>query len=83
MKTTIEIADNLFKEAKHLMAKQGKTMKEVVEISLRRYIQEQKLKTKKPFKFRNCSFKGEGLVDPSLEGDWPRIRELIYEGRGG
>ena len=35
---------------------------------------------KKPFKLRKCCFKGTGMT-PGL--DWPKIRELIYEGRGG
>lgn len=82
VKTTIEIADNLFKEAKHLMAKEGKTMREVVETSLRSYLDTQKIK-KKPFKWRDCSFKGEGLVEGLQEGDWETIRDIIYEGRGG
>jgi hypothetical protein len=48
-------------------------------MSLRRTLEQRRV-TKKPFKLRKCSFNGTGMT-PGL--DWPKIRELIYEGRGG
>lgn len=82
MKTTIDIADNLFKEAKRFIGKEGKTMREVVQNSLRLFLDSQK-KTTRPFKWRHYAFKGEGLVEGLQEGNWETIRDIIYEGRGG
>jgi hypothetical protein len=36
-----------------------------------------------PFRLRKVTFKGEGL-DPELrDGNWDKICDLAYEGRGG
>lgn len=82
MKTTIEISDPLLKEAKRFAAEKGGTMREVVEESLRHYLDAQNTR-KKPFKLKYCGFKGNGLVPGLKEGDWETIRDMIYEGRGG
>ncbi|HKX00733.1 MAG TPA: hypothetical protein VJN43_23530 [Bryobacteraceae bacterium] len=79
MKTTVEIPDALFHQAKKYASAHGLTFREVIETSLRRTLDE-KPSRKKPFRLRNGSFKGTGMA-PGL--DWPAIRELIYEGRGG
>ena len=79
VKTTVEIADALLAEAKKYAAARGLTFREVLEMSLRSTL-EHRRPPKKPFKLRDGSFKGTGMT-PGL--DWPKIRELIYEGRGG
>lgn len=83
MKTTLEISNHLFEEAKRFAAKKDKTFREVVEMALRLFLKQQKADSKKPFKLRDGSFKGNGLVEGLQEGDWETIRSLIYEGRGG
>jgi predicted transcriptional regulator len=82
MKTTIDISDPLFEQAKRLAEKTGSTLREIVENALRDFFK----KSKKPspsFRLRKHSFKGKGLVEGLSEGDWGRIRERAYEGRGG
>lgn len=79
MKTTVEIPDALFKEVKKYASTHGLTFRQVLETSLRSTLDE-KNSGKKPFKLRDGSFKGTGMT-PGL--DWPAIRKLIYEGRGG
>ena len=78
MKTTVEIPDVLFTEAKRYAAARGLTFREVIETSLRRTLEQQR-GTKKPFRLRKASFKGQG---PVAGEDWETFRRLIYEGRG-
>ncbi len=81
MKTTVEIADPLLREAKRAAARDGTTVRALIEHGLRRVLEERR----KPgrFRLRDASVRGRGL-QPGLEGaSWARIRELIYEGRGG
>ena len=42
-----------------------------------------KAKRGKPFKLRDASFKGKGLQAELSNASWERLRDLIYEGRGG
>lgn len=81
MKTTVEIADPLFLEAKELASKQGITIRVLLEDGLRRAIEARKAVDAKPFKLRDGSVNGEGLVDPSMT--WEQIRDLCYGWRGG
>jgi Bacterial antitoxin of type II TA system, VapB len=82
MKTTLEIADPLLEEAKRIAATEGETLRSLVEQGLRAVLAERKRK-RKPFKLRDASFKGTG-VTPEFQGaGWDKLREAIYEGRGG
>jgi Arc/MetJ family transcription regulator len=81
MKTTIEISDSLLEEAKRVAAKEGTTVRAFVEQGLRRIVAERKRRG--VFKLRNAAFKGEGLQPGVEEATWQRIREEIYQGRGG
>ncbi len=65
-------------EAKKYASVRGLSFREVLEMSLRRTV-EQEPAEKKPFRLRKTSFKGKG----QLIHDWETIRALIYEGRGG
>lgn len=78
MKTTIEIADPLFEQAKRHAAEHDCTLREVVESGLRNLLK-QSAAPRQPFRLRKGSFKGKGLAQPL---DWREIRERIYEGRG-
>jgi len=81
MKTTIEISDSLLEEAKKLAAKEGTTVRAFVEQGLRRVLSERKRRG--VFRLRKASFKGNGLQPGVASGSWERIRDTIYEGRGG
>jgi hypothetical protein len=78
MKTTVEIPDSLFREAKRYAAKQRIPFREVIETGLRRVVEQDK--RKKPFKLKDGSVNGNGMVK---DFTWPEIRAMIYEGRGG
>jgi Arc/MetJ family transcription regulator len=78
MKTTIEISDALLADAKRVAARDGVTLRALVEQGLRQVLEGQR-RDARPFKLRKASFKGGGLqpgIDPSM------FRELAYE-RGG
>jgi len=78
MKTTVEIPDSLFREAKAYAARHGIPLREVFEQGIRTMLEGSPAKRR--FRLRTVTTKGEGLV---CEGDWSRIRSLIYEGHGG
>jgi hypothetical protein len=81
MKTTIDIADALLTDAKRVAARDGVTVRALVEQGLREVLA-QRRRGPTGFKLRKASFKGRGLR-PELEGaSFDRLRELAYEGRG-
>lgn len=81
MKTTIQIPENLFEEARKLAQRERTTMKALVEEGLRRILSERKRRG--AFRLRKATFKGTGLQPPLAGASWEQIRELSYEGRGG
>ena len=79
MKTTVEIPDRLFREAKEYAARHGIPIRAVIEMGLRSVL-EAAGPNRKRFRLKTVTTKGEGLAcDP----DWSTIRSLIYEGHGG
>lgn len=81
MKTTIELADPLLDEARKVARREGTTVRALVEQGLRQVLAQKRRST--PFRLRDASFAGDGLR-PELEGaSWERLREMVYEGRGG
>ncbi len=80
MKTTVEISDALLREARKVAAREGVTLRTLVERGLHRVVAETKQGT--PFKLRRASFKGRGLQPDQRDASWERLRDLAYEGRG-
>lgn len=80
MKTTVEISDSLLREVRKLAAREGVTLRTLVERGLHRVMAETKHGV--PFKLRRASFKGKGLRPDLREATWERLRDLAYEGRG-
>lgn len=77
VKTTIELADSLFEEAKACAASRGVPFRQIVEEGLRAVLERQE----KPgqFRLRDGSFGEPGMHSAR---PWSEIRETIYEGRG-
>ena len=74
MKTTIDIADNIFLRAKERARREDITLKALVERGLARVLEEEA----EGSVVRPVTFGGEGL-DPEFEGaSWDKIREAIY-----
>jgi hypothetical protein len=81
MKTTVEIPDVLLAEARKLAARDGTTVRALIEQGLRRIIDERKRAG--AFRLRKSTFKGDGLQPGVAAASWERIRDMAYEGRGG
>jgi hypothetical protein len=79
MKTTLDITDPLLREARQLAAREGTTLRALVERGLRRVVAEGK--QKRAFRLRKASFKGRGLRPELADAGWERIRDLAYEDR--
>lgn len=82
MKTTIDIADPLLRQAKRLAAQRGTTLKAIVETALRAELEAEQGR-RKPQPVRTHVVDGRGLQRGLSWGDWAVIRSLAYEGRGG
>jgi hypothetical protein len=83
MKTTIQISDSLFKEARKVAHEEGTTLRALVEEGLRKAVSERHRRGSKAFRLRKATFKGKGLQPPLSGAAWDRILDASYEGRGG
>jgi hypothetical protein len=82
MKTTIDIADALFSEAKALATREGVTVRSLVEEGLREVLTRRQAR-RTLFRLRDASFKGNGLQPGVDLSDWHAVSAAIYGGRGG
>jgi hypothetical protein len=78
MKTTVEIPDGLFAEAKEAAHRRGVTLRQLIEDGLRASIR-QHAGRRVRFRLKDGSFGG---AKSAKELSWPEIRSVIYEGRG-
>jgi hypothetical protein len=74
MKTTVEISDPLLRDIRKLAAREGVTLRTLMERGLHRVLAEME---------GGASFKGEGRQAEFRDAPWDRLRDLAYEGRGG
>ena len=79
MKTTVDISDALFAEAKHYCQLHGLSFREVVETGLRNVVTGAG-RSAEPFRLQDGSFRGDGMVK---DFTWPELISIVYEGRGG
>jgi hypothetical protein len=81
MKTTIEIADDLFERAQGLARKEKTTFRALTEQGLRLVLKEkQQSKTRKlpPL----VTVRGGGLTEEFKNATWEQLRDEIYRGHG-
>ena len=81
MKTTVDISESLHDEARKIAAGEKTSIKALIEEGLRKVIEERK--QQQHFKLRKATFKGKGLQAGLAGASWDKIREKVYEGRGG
>lgn len=80
MKTTVEISDPLFQQAKALAAKQGLSFRILIEEGLRSAV-EARTKTVSPaFRLRDGSFQNRKGLQPGVK--WTDLTTLAYEDEG-
>jgi hypothetical protein len=82
MKTTVEIPDALLEEARKAAAREGTTLRVLIEQGLRAVLAERRRRGG-AFRLRKASFRGTGLQPGVAGASWERIREMAYEARGG
>ena len=75
MKTTIEIASTLLKEAKRTAAREGSTLRALMEEGLRSAL-ETRRKRRRPFHLKLVTVRGKGLQRGI---DWDLPRDLAYD----
>ena len=78
MKTTIEIADDLFKAAQELARKEKTTFRALTESGLRRVLADKKRRKGKKELPPLFSVRGKGLSDEFKNATWEDIRDAIY-----
>jgi hypothetical protein len=80
MKTTIEIADDLFERAQQLARHQKTTFRALTEQGLRLVLtQKHGVSRKLP---PLLTVRGRGLTDDFKTSSWEKVRDEIYRGRG-
>jgi hypothetical protein len=80
MKTTIEIADDLFERAQRLARKEKTTFRSLTEQGLRLVLLQ---KLEKPGNLPPLvTVRGSGLAGEFKDYSWDRVRDAIYRGRG-
>jgi hypothetical protein len=82
MKTTLDIADPLLDQVRRIAARDGETLRSLVEQGLRKVVAERNAKAK-PFKLRDVSVGTPGAPSEYENLSWEEKRALMYEGRGG
>lgn len=81
MKTTIELSDAALDEARRVAAREGTSLRALIEEGLRRVLADRRGR-RAGFHLRDVSVDGEGL-SPEFDGEsWPTIRDAIYRERG-
>jgi hypothetical protein len=80
MKTTVEIPDALFREAKEYALRHGIPVRVVIERGLRSVVAGAPPAGRRRFRLKTVTTKGRGLA---CGEDWSTVRSLIYEGHGG
>ncbi|MBC8072785.1 MAG: DUF2191 domain-containing protein [Deltaproteobacteria bacterium] len=82
MRMSIDLPELLLRRAMALAARRGTTLRELICEGLEAVLSPP-APGKQPFRLADGSFRGEGYADGVDGGDWARLRDLGYEGRGG
>jgi hypothetical protein len=80
MKTTVDITDALFAEARRVAHEDGTTLRSLIEEGLRRVIADRDKRI--PYVMPDRSVGGNGLTPEFRDASWEKIRDAIYEGHG-
>lgn len=78
MKTTVEIAEDLFARTREVAQREGTTLHALIEEGLRAAL----ARREGTYQWPDLSVTGEGLAPEIEEGNWEPLRDRIYAGRG-
>lgn len=76
MKTTIELSDALAARAREVAAREGTTLRALVEDGLRQVLATRR---RPRFQLRDASVGGAGLQPEFRDAGWDRIRDALYQ----
>lgn len=82
MKTTVDIADPLFRQAKVEAEKNGSTLRNLIEDGLRAVLEKRRAVSAKPFRLGELPTQGGGLKPEFQHANWEGMLEESYRGRG-
>jgi Bacterial antitoxin of type II TA system, VapB len=77
MKTTVNLPDELIREAQELATRERTTLKELIETGLRTVIKQRSAEP--PFVLEDASVDGNGLQPEFRGAGWEQIRDAIYQ----
>lgn len=80
MKTTIELADELAKQARRIARQEGTTLRALVEEGLQRSLEARRQGARRALDFP--TYGGSGLTREFEGASWSRIRDEIYRDQG-
>jgi hypothetical protein len=80
MKTTVEIAEDLFARTREVARREGTTLRSLIEEGLRAALAQREQRAS--YRWPDLSVTGEGLAPEIEEGSWEPLRDRIYAGRG-
>ena len=80
VKTTIEIADDLFERAHNVARKEKTTFRSLTEEGLRLVLERKQDKTRKLPSL--VTVRGRGLTTEFKNASWEKIRDAVYKDRG-
>jgi hypothetical protein len=82
MKTTVDISDPLFRQAKAAVEAGSGTMRELIEDGLRFVLQKRRTAALAKFRLGRLPTQGGGLRPEFSHATWPQILDESYRGRG-
>jgi hypothetical protein len=77
MKTTVNLPDELVREAQELARRERTTLRELIETGLRAVVKQRS--TRSSFTLHDASVGGRGLQPAFRDASWGKIRDAIYE----
>jgi hypothetical protein len=80
MKTTVEIAEDLFARTREVAQREGTTLRALIEEGLATALARREEKTS--YQWPDLSVTGDGLSSEIAEGSWEALRDRIYAGQG-
>ncbi len=75
MRTTIDLPDDLYRQVKVAAAREGVTLRSIIERGLRNELARLKAGS---YQLPDLSFGGQGISSDIDEEDWPTIRDMVY-----
>ncbi|NIJ12876.1 hypothetical protein FHU38_003220 [Saccharomonospora amisosensis] len=76
MKTTVNLPDELLREAQNLARREGTTLRNLIESGLRTVVQQRTGESR--FTLEDASVDGRGLRPEFRGAGWEHIRDVIY-----